>query len=155
MGNIREFISPSDWDSAWAVLHTLRPDLSREAWNDRRVALGKSGYRLFGLTAEGALACVAGISLHPHPRLLKDLWVQDLATLEGERARGHGAAMMRYLEALAEREGFARLCVYTLLTNTRAQNFYENHLGYERYAVFYRRELQTSVTQQSEVGRDN
>lgn len=139
---IRELTSESDWMLALEVLRELRPELDVHKSLADRTRLMASGYALFGLWSDDSLACVAGICLHPHILRGIDFWVHDLVVRESARSHGLGKLMMRFLEERARARGCDRMLVYTQATRERARNFYENHLGYERYAITYRRNIE-------------
>ena len=135
---IRLLISEEEWGKAYDVLSQLRPMLNRELFLNERIELQKQGYRLFGLYDEGQLCCVGGVSLLPHVERRRDLWVHDLVTISDQRSNGHGEAMMRHLEQLAQDETGHALSVYTRVTRDRAINFYEQKLGYERTSLLFK-----------------
>lgn len=141
MAEIFELITYEQWREALVVLRELRPDLHIESTVAARSNLMARGYKLFGLAEKGRFVCVAGVAVHPHITRGNDFWVHDLVTLPEERSQGSGQRMMRFLEKHAKELGCSRLSVHTRLTRDRAQNFYEKHLCYERYAVVFQKLL--------------
>lgn len=139
MSKIFELESEEQWREALPVLRELRPDLEITKTLNARESLLTRGYKLYGLVQDGRFVCVAGVVVSPHITRGNDFWVHDLATLSEVRSQGHGEAMMRFLEGEAYALGCSRLSVHTRLNRDRAQNFYENHLKYERYAVVFQK----------------
>lgn len=141
MQNILELKSESQWHEALQILQLLRPDLKPGEALQSRETLQARGYRLYGLFEISRIVCVAGVVLQPHITRGIDFWVHDLVTAEESRSRGYGEQMMRFLEDEARELGCGRMTVHTRANRERAQNFYENHLGYERYAVVFQTPL--------------
>jgi ribosomal protein S18 acetylase RimI-like enzyme len=141
MSEITELTSEEQWRDALPVLCELRPDLEIAETLNARESLLTRGYKLYGLVQNGRFVCVASVVLHPHITRGNDFWVHDLATLPEVRSQGHGETMMRFLEGEAQALGCSRLFVHTRLIRDRAQNFYETHLSYERYAVVFQKDF--------------
>lgn len=141
MYTILKLESEAHWKEGLKILKELRPDLNQEIVMSDKASLQSRGYVFYGLFEENQIVCVSGVIIHPHSTRSKDFWVHDLATTSNVRSRGYGEAMMRFLETEAVKLGCTRLSVHTRLINERAQNFYENHLGYDRYAVVFQKQL--------------
>lgn len=141
MQAIIQLVLEEHWREAIEVLRELRPELDSIKTVHNRETLQARGYRLYGLFENSRIVCVAGVVLQPHITRGIDFWVHDLVTAEGARSRGYGEQMMRFLEDEARGLGCGRMTVHTRANRERAQNFYENHLGYERYAVVFQTPL--------------
>ena len=147
MAKIVELTTDIEWREALPVLRELRPDLDVEKAVADRAALMARGYKLFGLISRGKIAnedrfvCLAGVVVQPHILRGNDFWVHDLVTVSDVRSKGYGEEMMRFLERQAQALGCSRLSVHTRLNRDRAQNFYEHHLDYDRYAVVFQKDL--------------
>ena len=126
-------------NEALDILRLLRPDLDDDKVLEQRDLLMANGYRLFGLHKAGRIICVAGVVLHPHLIRGAEFWVHDLVTLEEERSKGYGKAMMQHLERVALESGCSRLLVHTRIEREQAQHFYERHMGFETYAIVYQK----------------
>ncbi|MBX7137033.1 MAG: GNAT family N-acetyltransferase [Oligoflexia bacterium] len=133
--------SEGDWGRAFPVLKALRSGLTLEKFLGSRERMLRDGYHLFGLESGGRIVCVASAVVYPHVTHHSDCWVHDLSTLEEERGKGFGQAIMQEIEKFALTRKCARILVHTSKTRTRAQNFYARHLGYDGYAIVYKKEL--------------
>lgn len=141
MHEIAELTKEEEWREALSILRELRPELEIDATLEKRASLMASGYAMYGLRVQGKIVSVAGAVTHPHITRDIDFWVVDLVTASEYRSQGLGAAMMRFLEDRASALGSSRLLVHTRFARERAQGFYDNHLGYERYAVVFNQKL--------------
>lgn len=127
MFEIRELTSDHEILNAFPLMHELRPHLRAEAFLPQFRRQQSTGYRLFGGFADGRLVVLAGVrdactmSRGPH------LFVDDLVTATGERGRGHGRAMMRYLADHAAERGFDTIHLDSRIT---ALDFYKR-IGFE------------------------
>jgi GNAT superfamily N-acetyltransferase len=89
---------------------------------------------------EGEVAAVAGVQVITNLYYERHLYVYELVATAGARSKGHGAALMSYVEYLARREE----CNYVALACGReregALRFYER-LGFERLGYSMRKTL--------------
>lgn len=141
MITIRELTTEADWTKAIEVLSELRSEAKDANILNERESLMQRGYKMYGLFEAETLVCMAGIILQPHITRKNDFWVHDLVTLEAARSKGYGEQIMRFLEQEARKLGCSRLSVHTRTNRDRAQNFYQNHLGYDRYAIVFQQDL--------------
>ena len=141
MGDFRNLKSHDEWSEAWPVLHSLRPDLDREAFLASRDTLLNAGYRLFGAFLDGKCVSVAGYRIYLHVTRARECWVHDLATLEEHRSRGLGKSLLEHIEREAKSQGCSRVKLYTRVHRKDAQRFYETKAGYARTAYVYCKDL--------------
>jgi len=112
--------------ACFAVMRELRPHLASAQELADRVALQKrSGYRLLAGrdAAERVVAC-AGFRVTENLMHGRHLYVDDLVTLESERARGHGERLFRFLVDAARAAGCEKVVLDTGLSNALAHRFY-------------------------------
>ncbi|MCP4200987.1 MAG: GNAT family N-acetyltransferase [bacterium] len=141
MNRVHQLTTHEEWDQAWPVLQSLRVELDREAFLESREDLTSSGYELFGLIAEGRVVSVVGLVIHAHVLRGSDCRLCDLATLEAERSKGFGKELVRFVERYARDRGCRRVHIHTGLHRADAQRFYEEHVGWEKSAVVYKKRL--------------
>lgn len=127
--------SPADAPAFHAVMMAAGMD-PRSSWSRTRVedvawSLGQGGGFL-AWEGERAAGCVGW-----RPGGLRTLTLNKLATRPEARGQGLGAALVRAVEAVAEREGYARILLAVSQYNLEVVPFYER-LGYvhssEKYA---------------------
>lgn len=114
-------------DRCFLVMHQLRPALVAEEFASRIQTQQAEGYQLAFLEHEGAVVCVAGFRLLAVLWSGRTLYVDDLATDNACRSRGHGAAMLQWLIAFARE---ARCNTFSLDSGThrhQAHAFYFRH----------------------------
>ena len=141
MHEFLELKTESEWSQAFQVLRELRQGLTVDKFLADRERLLRDGFRLFGLQADGRICSVASAHVYPHVSHGSDCWVHDLATSQNDRGNGYGEALMRHIEGVASSLGCSRALVHTGNSRAHAQNFYANHLGYDRYAVVFQKKL--------------
>jgi GNAT superfamily N-acetyltransferase len=110
-------------DACFPVMAELRPHLAREGFvaQVRR----QTGYALVALHDPGVVA-VAGIRIAEWLPTGKCLEIEDLVTHEGERSKGHGAALFDWIADHARREGCHELKLVSHVTRYAAHRFYLN-----------------------------
>ena len=86
-------------------------------------------------------ACVAGLVIYAHVLRGRDCRLCDLATLEAERSKGFGQKLLRFVEQYAKNRGCTRIHIHTQPERTEAQRFYQEHVGWNRCAYVYKKEL--------------
>jgi len=106
-GEVRE-LGVGETALAAAALLALRPHVGDSAAMVARVdAQREAGYRVVASfePGEGEAAAAAGFRLGENLAWGRYLYVDDLSTRPERRGGGHGAALMRWLEAEARRAG--------------------------------------------------
>jgi ribosomal protein S18 acetylase RimI-like enzyme len=112
--------------ACFEVMRELRPHLaSAQELADRIAVQKESGYRLLAGrdAAERVVAC-AGFRVSENLMHGRHLYVDDLVTLESERARGHGERLFRFLLDAARAAGCEKVVLDTGLSNALAHRFY-------------------------------
>ena len=125
-----ELLSESDWILGWAALTTLRPKLAKKDFLARKTELQQNGYHLVGLFRDEKIVSVASYTISPHPVFEREMIIHDMATLAGENSKGHGTALLSYLDQLA----ISLKCARTFVATTNATEFYKNN-GYSAHAT--------------------
>jgi ribosomal protein S18 acetylase RimI-like enzyme len=108
------------------VMRELRPHLaSAEEFTDRVAGQKKSGYRLLaGRDVSGRVVACAGFRVCENLMHGRHLYVDDLVTLDTERARGHGERLFHFVLAEARATGCEKVVLDTGLSNALAHRFY-------------------------------
>lgn len=141
---IRE-LSPPDTGLAFEAMRALRPHLDSEAAFVARVdgVQRREGYRLaVALGEDGTVEAVAGFRVGENLAWGRFLYVDDLSTLPAGRRRGHGRALLTWLEDEARRLGCDELHLDSGVGPDRedAHRLYFN-AGFRIYAHHFRRAL--------------
>jgi len=83
----------------------LRPHLAAEEFVARVQAQQAQGFHLAYLEDDGAVVAVAGFRAMEMLMSGRTLYVDDLVTDESRRSRGHGKAMLDWLQEYARKAG--------------------------------------------------
>jgi len=142
---IRIAETDSEIAGCFAVMRELRPHLAdSESFVIRvREQQRHGGYRLAYRSAESGVAAVAGFRILENLASGRILYVDDLVTLAAARSRGHGAAMLRWLEAYAADDGCVSLQLDSGMHRVDAHRFYDRE-GYARIALHFAKCLETN-----------
>jgi GNAT superfamily N-acetyltransferase len=97
--------SPEEIARCFAVMAHLRPHVPEKEFIGRVQAQQAEGYKLAYLEADGAVAAVGGFRVMGMLGTGRTLYVDDLVTHETQRSRGHGKAMLDWLQAYAREAG--------------------------------------------------
>lgn len=110
----------SQLEDCFPVLHALRPHLAQHEFLSRVRRQQLHGYQLLALRHDGRVKSLAGFRFAEFLAWGKVLYIDDFATLETERGRGYGSAVLDWL-----------------IDHARAQRCAAIHLdtGYARHAA--------------------
>ena len=110
----------------YPVMAQLRPHVTAEEFVNRVRAQQAQGYRLAYLPAEdpGEAVAVAGFRVMEMLATGRTLYVDDLVTDEAQRSRGHGKAMLDWLQAHARDAGCATFSLDSGTQRREAHAFY-------------------------------
>lgn len=89
----------------YAVMANLRPHVPESEFVGRVQAQQAQGYKLAYLEDAGAVVAVAGFRVMEMLATGRTLYVDDLVTDETRRSRGHGKAMLDWLQEYAREAG--------------------------------------------------
>jgi GNAT superfamily N-acetyltransferase len=118
--------SPEEIARCLPVLLHLRPHLLAEEFVARVQAQQEQGYKLAYLEEDAAVAAVAGFRILEMLSSGRTLYVDDLVTDPAHRSRGHGKAMLDWLQQYA---GAANCETFSLDSGTQR---HEAHAFYFR-----------------------
>ena len=103
----------------------LRPHIARNEFVARVRKQAELGYRLAGARDEaGVVRCAAGYRVLLQLHCGGVLYVDDLSTAQGERAKGYGNAMLDWLVEQAKAEGLDELHLDSGVQRFDAHRFY-------------------------------
>ncbi len=137
---IRIALSEAEIESCFAVLSQLRPELERDQFVGRILRQQRRGYRLAYVEADGRAVAVAGYRISEKLSSGRFLFVDDLVTDEGERSKGHGALLLKWLQQEAAAAGCDSVQLDTGIQRKDAQRFYSRE---GMRLVSYRYEIPT------------
>jgi GNAT superfamily N-acetyltransferase len=105
VGEVRLAETAEDIARCFPVMAHLRPHLIAGDFVARVEAQQAQGYRLAYLVDDDAVVAVAGFRVMEMLASGRTLYVDDLVTDESRRSRGHGKALMDWLQAYAREAG--------------------------------------------------
>lgn len=111
--------------ACFPVMRQLRPHLTPESFLGRVRAQQQAGYRLAFVEDGGRPVAVAGFRVLETLASGRFLYVDDLVTLDGERSKGYGARLLRWLVDLAASEACQQLELDSGVQRKDAHRFYE------------------------------
>jgi GNAT superfamily N-acetyltransferase len=123
---VREATSETDIARLFPVVRELRPhivspnELVARAHRQKQL----TGWRLIYAEDHGQPVAIASFRISEWLAWGKALYVDDLVALESHRGKGFAEALMRWMEALAEREGCAEFHLDSGTHRLGAHRFY-------------------------------
>ncbi len=115
----------SEIEACYPVMAELRPHISRERFLPIVRRLGdETGFRLVYLKDDEKVVAAGGFRIAEWLAGGKYLEIEDLATREGDRSKGHGGRIFDHLVALARREGCDQLRLVSHVVRFGAHRFY-------------------------------
>jgi len=124
---IREIVRDEEIAAAFPLMRELRDRLKEETFVAEVQRQQAEGYRLFGLFEGARPVALAGVRRTHTLSRGEHLFVDDLVSAEGERGKGYGKELMRWLAEGARRDGLDRIYLDSRYT---ARGFYEK-LGFQ------------------------
>jgi GNAT superfamily N-acetyltransferase len=106
------------------VMAQLRPHVSRERFLPLVKSMHAEGYRLACIREGGRVVAVAGYRVSTNLFYGRALYVDDLVTAGSERSKGHGKALLDWLQQLAHESGCDALHLDSGVQRKRAHQFY-------------------------------
>lgn len=107
------------------LLKALRPDLSSDTFLSKVRELQTSGYMLAYLMVENSAVAAAGFRLGQSLAWKHYLYLEDLVTLENERGKGYGSALLAWLGNYASMQGCEQLHLDSGVQRKDAHRFYQ------------------------------
>jgi GNAT superfamily N-acetyltransferase len=123
---VRELSSDREIAGAFPLMRELRDRIREERFVTEVRRQQVEGYRLYGLFDGNRLVALAGVRRTHTLSRGEHLFVDDLVTANGERGKGYGRELMRWLARRAREDGLERIHLDSRIT---AKGFYEK-LGF-------------------------
>ncbi len=132
---VREARSEPAVDALYPVVSELR-DLEREEYHDLYAAMREEGYHLFGGYVDDEPVAAAGVRVGTNFYLGRHAYVYDLVVTETERSKGHGSALLSFVNEWASERDCEAVELESGLWREEAHRFYEAN-GYEKYCFSF------------------
>lgn len=110
--------------AAYPVMEQLRPLLREDEFVERIFQQMQDGYHLAAVIDDERITCLAGFRIQQNLAMGRHLYVDDLITLESERSRGYGEAMISWLKDYARQNGCQQLHLDSGSHRQLAHRFY-------------------------------
>lgn len=120
----RHASTDEDIARCYPAMAALRPHVRQEDFVALVRGLFEEGYRLAYLAPDDEVVAVAGYRVCTNLHLGRNLYVDDLSTLESDRSRGYGRRLLAWLEREAERLGCTCVRLDSGVQRERAHRFY-------------------------------
>lgn len=104
MKEIKLAITDHEIASCWEAMYLLRPMLQQENFVEQIKAMQNEGYQLVFLTDDGKTVSVAGYRIFSMLYCGKQLYIDDLSTLENCRGKGYASTLLNHLYDIAKKE---------------------------------------------------
>lgn len=135
--DIRLATTDSEIEACFPVVYALRPHLERDTFVARvRFQERSGGFRIVSRSIDGEIVAVAGFRILENLAWGRLLYVDDLVTAPEARSKGHGSALLRWLEAFAAENGCARLHLDSGVQRLDAHRFYDRE-GFARSCIHF------------------
>jgi len=123
---IKEATTVGDFERVFPVVQVLRPHIASvdELTERARRQKATAGWRLIYAEDEGNPVAIASFRISEWLAWGKALYVDDLVALESHRGKGYAEALMRWMEALARREGCSEFHLDSGTHRLGAHRFY-------------------------------
>lgn len=139
---IRELTTEGEFRAAFRVMRELRDDLDEQAYMELLAEMRPNGYRLLAAEEGDGIVALAGIGRGVNFYYGHYMWVYDLITSEDARSKGHGLALLLYVEELARREGCETLALSSGLQRSDAHRFYIDKAQMEKRSFTFVKTLE-------------
>lgn len=119
--------------------------LLRQLWTDFEPAevlewTAEVDYHLFGGFVETEVVGVAGVLVKQFLHHTRHAWLYDLVVDEPARGRGHGTALVEFVEDWADERGCEYVALASPLAKEGTHQYYEK-LGYEKWGHIIEKEI--------------
>jgi len=122
--DVRMASSDAEIAACLAVMSQLRPHLRAEEFIGRVRRQMTQGYQVLAVWVQGRVVAVAGFRLLENLAWGRFLYVDDLVTDSGERSKGYGDVLMRWLIQHARSQGCDELHLDSGVQRFDAHRFY-------------------------------
>lgn len=113
-----------EYIACFEVIKYLRPHLNQQQFLELMPKIISEGYQLAYIETNIGVVALAGFRLSHNLFMGKNLYVDDLITLESERSKGYGETLMQWLRKIAVEEGCTKLHLDSGTHRGEAHKFY-------------------------------
>ncbi|SFJ26919.1 Acetyltransferase (GNAT) family protein [Halobacillus dabanensis] len=139
---VRELKKDQEIVSAYPVMNELRTHLKKaEFLSLVKEAMEVERYKLFAMEVDGRIVAVTGFKEMTTLYYGRFVWVCDLVTSEQYRSHGYGEELLRFVENWSKSHGYERIALSSGLKRTRAHQFYESKMNYDRVSYVFKKEF--------------
>ncbi|MBS1487465.1 MAG: GNAT family N-acetyltransferase [Bacteroidetes bacterium] len=140
MAEIKTAKSDDEIVSCWEAMHLLRPSLKKENFVQQIKLMQGEGYHLIYLIANGQAVSVAGYRIFSMLCCGKQLYIDDLSTLENCRGKGYASTLLNRIYDIAKKENCISVYLDSGPTRTIAHKLYFNE-GFTIRSFHFHKEL--------------
>jgi ribosomal protein S18 acetylase RimI-like enzyme len=108
----------------YAAMSALRPHVAESQFLALVREMQADNYRLAFIEQDNEVVAVAGYRISTNFHLGKNLYIDDLSTVERARSTGHGRALLEWLEELAAEAGCDWVHLDSGVHRKQAHKFY-------------------------------
>lgn len=101
---IKQATEKEDFLKCWEVVHELRPNLDQEKYLTLILYMLDEGYRLIYIEENGKAVSFCGYRITTMLHRGRSVYIDDLCTLPEARGKGHGKALLNFVQNQAEKE---------------------------------------------------
>lgn len=113
-----------DYVACFNVINSLRPHLDQKQFLELVPKMANEGYQLAYIENEAGVVAAAGFRISHNLFMGKNLYIDDLITLDSQRSKGYGETLMAWLRKLATEEGCNKLHLDSGTHRGEAHKFY-------------------------------
>ena len=122
---LRHAVARDELIACFPVISALRRNLKNEQeWVSRALEMELRGYRVLAVWEGDRPVALAGYRVMDNLIHGRFLYVDDLITLEDQRGKGRGTALLTELSVIGKDEACRRLVLDTAAANIDARRFY-------------------------------
>jgi Acetyltransferases len=111
-------------EMCWEAMYLLRPLLQKENFIEMIKSMQAEGYKLLYLKVDGQTVSVAGYRIFSMLYCGKQLYIDDLSTLEKCRGKGYASILLKYIYNIAKNERCISVQLDSGPTRTSAHKLY-------------------------------
>lgn len=123
---IKTAITDQDIASCWEAVFLLRPMLKKSEFAAQIKSMQKEGYQLLYIEENNKVVSIAGYRIFTMLYCGKQLYIDDLSTIETGRGKGYASALLQHIYEIAKQENCQSVQLDSGPTRTTAHKLYFN-----------------------------
>jgi GNAT superfamily N-acetyltransferase len=116
-----------DYKKCWQVVKELRPHISEHNYLEMISEMEKETYTIIYIEENGVAVSFCGFRYVTMLHRGKSIYIDDLATLQQERGKGYGAALLKFVLQKAKNENLDSVHLDSGHQRYDAHRLYLNH----------------------------